>query len=319
MRALTLNYIFPWKKRCPYCRKTDTKKYGRRREKQEYFCHTCARKFQKKGWAQKGVRPLWKGYGCEKQTQKQLGEKLGRSRAWVNRTLQERPLAFYKNTTVLPQPTVLIVDTTYFHQFGLMVFRSAHLKKNLLWYEVEHETNALYQHGIQELIDDGWDIQGIVADGKPGLHELFPLIPFQMCQFHQCQIVTRYISKKPQLEAGQELRSLMFLLTTTDEASFTGLLVEWYQKWRFFLSERTVDPGTGKRAFTHRRLRSAYFSLLRNLPDLFTHERHAPYFFIPNTTNSLDGYFSHLKAKVAIHRGASKTTQLKLIAELIFI
>ncbi|QQS58949.1 hypothetical protein IPN35_05180 [Candidatus Peregrinibacteria bacterium] len=42
----------------------------------------------------------------------------------------------------------VIDDTTYFEQFGLMVFRSACLKKNLLWYEVKHATNNLYRKGI---------------------------------------------------------------------------------------------------------------------------------------------------------------------------
>jgi len=57
-----------------------------------------------------------------------------------------------------------------------MVFRSANLNQNLLWYEVKHETNVLYKKGIQELIDDGFKILAIVADGKPGLHKLLRIV-----------------------------------------------------------------------------------------------------------------------------------------------
>lgn len=200
-----------------------------------------------------------------------------------------------------------------------MVFRSACLKKNLLWYEVEHETNELYRKGIQELLDDGWDISAIVADGKPGLRRLFPDIPFQLCQFHQFQIITRYISKKPKLAAGKELRVLMFLLKETDRASFEYWLEQWYDKWKDFLAERSVNPITKRSCFTHQRLRQAYVSLMRNMDTLFTFERHLPAGIIPNTTNSLDGYFGHLKAKLNVHRGASKETQLKIISSLIFL
>lgn len=213
------------------------------------------------------------------------------------------------------------MDTTYFNQFGLMVFRSAHLKKNLLWYEVEYETNDLYRKGIQELLDDGWEIEGIIADGRPGLRNLFPHIPFQMCHFHQFQIVTRHISKKPKLPAGKELWELMFLLTQTDRESFEHWLTKWHEKWKEFLNEKTYNKNLlSKRKwwYTHKNIRSAYSSLNRNLPYLFTFEKYYPQIIIPNTTNSLDGYFGHLKDKLNLHRGASQETQIKLISTLIF-
>ena len=217
-----------------------------------------------------------------------------------------------------PQKVILIIDTTYLEQLGLMVFRSANLKKNLLWLEVSHETNELYRQGIQELMDGGWIIEAIVADGKPGIGNLFPQIPFQLCQFHQFATVTRYISKNPKLLASQELRELMFLLKETDEVSFTYWLNQWHERWKDFLSEKTVHPITRRKAYTHKRLRSAFHSIKRNLHLLFTFERNLPKLSIPTTTNSLDGYFSHLKDKLRVHRGASRETQLKLIGKLIF-
>lgn len=213
---------------------------------------------------------------------------------------------------------MLVTDTTYFEQFGLMVFRSSNLGENLLWYEVKYETNELYRKGIQELLDDGWDVFAIVADGKPGLNYLFPDILFQKCQFHQCQTITRYISKRPKLEAGKELRQIMLELAHTDKQSCEYWLNQWYEKWKVFLSEKTENPLTGRSDFTHKRIRQAYFSFRRNLDVLFTFQFYSHVMEIPNTTNPLDGYFSHLKAKLNVHRGASKDTQLKLISELIF-
>ena len=66
--------------------------------------------------------------------------------------------------------------------------------------------------------------------------------PVQMCQFHQVQIVTRYITKKPKLEANIELRELTLLLTKTDKESFTFWLEEWHEKYRDFLNKTSINP-----------------------------------------------------------------------------
>lgn len=245
---------------------------------------------------------------------------MGKSREWVNKKLKKEQDQFSgKNTKILPQKITLIVDTTYFKQFGLMVFRASNLKKNLLWKIVEHETNEEYRSGIQELLNDGWDILAIVADGKPGLGKLFPDIPFQLCQFHQFQTVTRYISKNPKLEASQEFRTIMFDLKQTTKASFEFWIIRWHEKWKDFLAEKTINPITQKSIFTHLRLRQAFFSVKRNLDLLFTFQFHSAEILVPNTTNSIDGYFSHLKSKLSVHRGASFSTQVNLISELIFL
>jgi len=287
---------------------------------QRYFCKKCRRSFYSKRRINKLCdSSLWQQYVQGKQTQKQISEKLGKSREWVNKKLAKcESLSKGINTKLIPRATVIIIDTTYLEQFGLMVFRSANLKENLLWYKVSHETNDLYRKGIEELIALGWIIKAIVADGKPGLSKLFPQIPFQLCQFHQFAVVTRYISKKPKLIASIELRQLMFLLKETDEASFTYWLNEWHKKWGDFLNEKTINSITEKSSYTHKRLRSAHRSIRRNLIFLFTFERNIPTLYIPTTTNSLDGYFSHLKSKLSVHRGASKQTQLKIIQRLIF-
>ena len=286
--------------------------------KQQSFCLLCKQRFHLNKWSTKEQERLWSAYSERKQTQQQLADDLGKSRKWVNTRLKKRPSPFI-NRTIQPQTIVLVIDTTYFAQFGVMLFRATNLQKNLLWYEVAYENNDYYARGIQALLDAGWIIEALVADGKPGLQKLFPFIPFQLCQFHQFQTVTRYISKKPKMEASKELRTLLFSLKETDHASFTYWLEQWYERWKHFLNERTEQSSTGKRVFTHRRVRSAYFSLKRHLPYLFTHQQLAPSLDIPNTTNSIDGYFSHLKAKMSVHRGASKQTQLLLINELIFL
>jgi hypothetical protein len=196
-----------------------------------------------------------------------------------------------------------------------MVFRSPKLKKNLYAKVVETETIDEYSSGIKYLLDRGWKIKAIISDGK-GLRHDFYSIPVQMCHFHQVKIVTRYITKHPILEANIELRSLILKLSSTDKESFTGWLNDWYKKHEEFLKERSFNPETGRKCFKHRRTRSAYFSLKRNLDYLFTFYDHYE-LNIPNTNNSIEGYFSYLR-KANIHNGLRKDRKIKLIFYLLF-
>jgi hypothetical protein len=52
------------------------------------------------------------------------------------------------------------MDTTYWGAgvFGVMLFKDAYTKENLLKYYVKTETNALYMEGIEELKRRGFTI-----------------------------------------------------------------------------------------------------------------------------------------------------------------
>ena len=208
------------------------------------------------------------------------------------------------------------MDTTYFRRtFGVMVWRCPHRKKNLLWKFVPWETIDHYKNGVATLEARGWKVLAIVCDGKRGLLKGFS-VPVQMCHFHQAAIVTRYVTRRPKLEAGKDLQALMRFLPRVDEAQFTLWLELWYDKWGEFLKERTIDEISGRWHYTHRRLRSAYRSIKRNLPYLFTHLRH-PELNIPNTTNSLEGIFTHIKKRVGLHGGLRIHQKQPMIAEFL--
>ena len=216
-----------------------------------------------------------------------------------------------------PQPVVVIADMTFDRRtWGVCVLRSPHLKKNLVWQVAPHETVEVYATCRERLESLGFKILAAVIDGKPGLAEVFKDVPVQMCQFHQIAIVTRYLTRQPKLPAGLELRQLALSLPHRDETTFIAQLQSWYQKWQPFLQEKSYNPLTRRRFYTHRRLRSAYRSLERNVGYLFTYRRY-PQLDIPNTTNSLDGVFSHVKNMLRIHRGLKVQRKKKLIDELL--
>jgi hypothetical protein len=94
------------------------------------------------------------------------------------------------------------------------------------------------------------------------------------------------------------------------------LLDDWYAIWGDFLKQKTFNHETKRWFYTHKRLRSAYRSITRNLPHLYTYQKY-PELNIPNTTNSLDGSFAHLKDMLRIHRGLKKDRKLKMIDEIL--
>ena len=205
------------------------------------------------------------------------------------------------------------MDTTYWGtNFGAMLFKDSITKENLLKYYVKYETNALYRKGIIELETKGFDILAIVCDGRKGLINSFTDIPVQMCQFHQAAIIRRYITKNPRLPASIELKEIVNMMKQTDKESFEGALRLWYEKWKSFLDERTVNENTGKSHYTHKRLRSAYRSLKTNLPWLFTWYDNIQ-LDIPNTTNAIEGNFADLKNKLRNHNGLTLERKKKFI------
>ena len=209
------------------------------------------------------------------------------------------------------------MDTTYFgRKFGLMVFMDNTTKAVLYYAIVSHETNSAYEQGIDHLASLGVDVQSITCDGRRGLRTLFTYTPCQMCQFHQVQIVTRYLTRRPKNIASIELRGLTLDLTKLDKATFTKCLDQWYLTHEDYLSERSTNEDTGRSWYTHKRLRSAYRSLRTNSDWLFTYQEYG-HLDIPNTTNSLEGLFSELKRQLHSHHGLSEQRKLRFIKDFL--
>jgi hypothetical protein len=173
-----------------------------------------------------------------------------------------------------------------------------------------------YQYGRKILEERGWIFTVAVVDGRRGLATVFKDIPVQVCHFHQLQTITKYLTRRPKTDAGKELRSLALTLTTTNEKEFSEKLFMWEKKWHNFYTEKTYVLGTKRWYYTHKNVYSAYHSLKRNLPNLFTYQKY-PELNIPNTTNTIDGYFASLKKKVTAHHGLRQDRRYKVICELL--
>jgi len=204
------------------------------------------------------------------------------------------------------------MDTTYFwRKYGIMVFRSYELKKNILRKEVKWETIQDYKDGIKTLQDQWWIIKAIVCDWKRWLLWWLNL-PVQMCIFHQKQIMRRYITKTPKLEANRELQIISWFIWDLKKSTIQERLNDRYNRHKEFLLEKN-DNGN----YVHTRTRKAHRSLKNNLQYLYTFSDYRWIIDIPRTTNSIESVFSHMKQKVWLHRWLRKDRKLRLIDEFL--
>lgn len=270
--------------------------------------------FQSKERPSRQRKVLWNQYVWGKQTLNQLSATFKKCVPVIQKELDGHVL---EKHDVSPQPLVLIADVTFFgRSYGVLVFRSPLLKRNIYYKEITRENPEIYRQAKIELENKGFTIKAIVLDGKRGIREVFPDIPAQMCQFHQTAILKRYLTSRPKTEAGKELRAIGLALKFLTEKDFLILLEEWYTRWKDFLKEKTFAADEKHWNHTHRRMRSAYRSLKTNTPFLFTYQKY-PELKIPNTTNSLDGFFGKTKTLLRVHKGLTQERRYKIIQEIL--
>ena len=287
---------------------------GLRGRKHLYKCKDCGRQFV--GGVRRDKSQVITDYVEGKQTLGQLALKYGVNEKTIRRDLEGmryvQKISKYKQVTIQ-------MDTTYWGQrFGLMVIRDA-TRGKVLWRKyVRHETIADYMEGVEWLKKQGFKIYGAVIDGMKGLAKALYPYPVQLCQFHQMLTVRKYITQDPDIEASKALLDLVNNITKMDKESFIGAFEEWNEKYQDVLNERVHDRRIKKKTppFMRPRLRSAYFSVKRNMPLLWTFYDH-PETGLPNTNNALEGLFSDLKTKVRVHSGISREHRKKLLDEYI--
>lgn len=278
---------------------------------QTYWCKSCGGRFRSERRSRE-PSDLWYRYVFGKQTVRELEEQTGYDKKTLFKYLDEYRVPKKEHT---PRPIHLVVDATYFGtrkdhaSWGVILFRDSDQKENLWWKYVPHETALDYGEGKGFLESMGYTILSVTSDGFLGLPRVFEGIPFQMCQFHMKQIVIRNVTTRPQTEAGKVLLAMVKMLTKTREEKFRERLQMFHVKYISFLSEKTKHPD-GTWSYTHEGVRRAYFSLVHWHEYLFTYLKSSG---IPNTTNTCDGHFSHIKDVVRIHRGLVKPFKQKVL------
>lgn len=212
---------------------------------------------------------------------------------------------------------VIQMDTTYWgRNFGLMVIKDAYRNK-ILWRKyVKYETIADYVEGVYWLREHHFTIYGIVIDGLRGLAEALKIYPIQHYQFHQMMTIRHYLTGNPDIEASKKLLSLVNNMTKMNKESFIEAFDRWYLTYKEVLNERVHDRRIKTPPYMRPKLRSAYFSIKRNMKRLWTFYDYTDR-IIPNTNNGLESIFADIKSKVRVHSGLTRAHRMKLIDEYI--
>lgn len=215
----------------------------------------------------------------------------------------------------------LVADATFFgkrsDRLGTLVFLDVLTGKVVAGKHIETETAEDYKQLLDQINEQGFIVQGVVLDGKRGVSRVFADMPIQMCHFHQLAIIKRYLTNNPKLEASVDLLQICKKLRIISEDRFRDALDIWYLNYKNFIEQKTPNPTTGRLIYTHAKLVSAYNSLRKNLPYLFTYKRYK-HIKLPNTTNHLDGgVFSQLKKFIKLHQGLARRNKVKFIDEFL--
>lgn len=199
--------------------------------------------------------------------------------------------------------------TCWGHNWGIMLAIDSSTGAPLYLSFIKSETITDYHVAIESICERGYDVKGVIIDGKQSLFKLFSAYKIQMCQYHKKQIVRRYLTLNPRLRATRALKDLMDRLTTSSKDELVKNYEEWKNTWEETLQKRSVLKN-GQKRFRHRRLRSAMHSIDFYLPYLFTYQECPD---MPNTNNKVEGTFTDLKKNLNNHSGMSEENRKRFI------
>ena len=240
------------------------------------------------------------------------------------RTFRRKTAKFWE---IWPMPPKIENRRDVLYLDGIYLARKACVliccdEKNVLgWYLCRYEHSGAWAALMKRIAEP----RMVVSDGGTGfakaLKEVWPNAKHQRCLFHVFCQVKRYITSRPNTEAGRELyslsRELLKLNNRRDAEEWVKCFLEWVKKHQDFLSEMSVDEH-GNRRPTHERLLKAERSILRLIREntLFTYldEGLIRDFPAPSTNNRIEGGVnSRLREMLRSHRGLSVERRIKAV------
>lgn len=269
-------------------------------------------------------RFIWfKKWVLERQTYKTLSRDSGYSKDTLQRT-------FYALLEQSPQIKIikrekvnLRMDATYFSKFCLVAYQDDFDGYTQLIRFTDDEHYQEIKEDLENLIRLGVQLESITTDGHKSILKAIkksvPDVLVQRCLVHIQRMCLIWLTRFPKHNSGHELRRLVLMLlkikTENDRLFWVNELDSWYKRHQNYLAEKTYNEQTGRYWYTHKLVRRSYFSIKRALPNMFHYLQNPN---IPNTTNGIEGYFSHLKNHLDLHRGLTIKNRINFIKWYVF-
>ncbi len=218
----------------------------------------------------------------------------------------------------------LQTDATYFKHFCLLSYQDSEDGYTQLIRFSDGEHYQEIKEDLDNLILLGVQIESITCDGRKSIlkaiKKSLPDVKVQRCLVHIQRMCLLWLTRYPKHAAGVELRALVVLLlkikTENDRLFWTKGLQSCYERHKDYLGEKTYNPLTGKYWYTHKLLRRSYFTIKRALPNMFHYLGNPA---IPNSTNGIEGFFSHLKNHLDLHRGLTTAHRINFIKWYVYL
>jgi hypothetical protein len=301
-------------------------RWGKQAGKQRFKCKNCGIFFTRNSKEQTlRNRFVWfEKWVLERQTFKILSRESGLSKDTLQRIFYEY-LSRSPSVKIIKRTSVnLRMDATYFKRFCLVCYQD----NEDGYTQLIRFSNGEHYEEIKEDLDNllrlGIQLESITTDGHKSIlkaiKKSLPDVIVQRCLVHIQRMCLIWLTKYPKHSAGQELRRLVLMLlqikTSNDQLSWKRALDEWQKRHKDYLNEKTFNSETGRYWYTHKLLRRSHQTIKRAMPNMFHYLSNPK---IPATTNGIEGYFSHLKNHLDIHRGLSLKHRIDFIKWYVFL
>jgi transposase-like protein len=203
----------------------------------------------------------------------------------------------------------LLIDGTYFENgLCLVLYYDYGIQYVQLFRESNNEKYREIKEDLENLKRLGVEVYSVTCDGHRAILKavlkVYPNAIIQRCLVHVKRQVKSHLSSHPKLQQGKELLTISRQVTrlkTIDAAHYWLVhFHKWYDTNKDFINERSLNETTGRWWYRHKNLHLACSHLKGALPYMFCYLNDPD---VPYTTNELEGYFSHLKEKLSLHRG----------------
>jgi hypothetical protein len=216
------------------------------------------------------------------------------------------------------------LDATYFEQFCMLCYQDNEDGYTQLIRFSDGEHFGEIKEDLDNLIKLGVQIESITTDGHKSIlkaiKKSLPQVVVQRCLVHIQRMCLLWLTRFPKHIAGVELRRLVLLLlrikTQNDRLHWSRQLEQWHQQHKVYLQEKTINEQTGRYWYKHKLLRRSYLTIKRALPNMFHYLANPA---IPKTTNGIEGFFSHLKNHLDLHRGLTLQHRIDFIKWYVYL
>lgn len=307
--------------RCPDCGFLGAIKWGMQSGHQRYRCKNCHTSFTPiRSDVSRQNKFVWfREWVVGKQTLSELSRRSKYSVRTLQRLFDDYLEAYPQWEFSGERVVNLLIDGTYFpNKICLVVYRNQSIKRTLFYRQSDGEYYDEILEDLRAILSLGVKIESVTCDGKPAIlkavRKADKNIVIQRCVVHIQLMSKIWLTQNPQSDAGRELLSITQKIHAITDHNSWGhwvvSLVGWEQKYRDYLNQKTLKEDNGRSWYTHKMVRRSFITIRRALPNMF-HYLDNPN--IPKSTNSLESFFGHLKQKISLHRGLSRSHFAKFL------